>query len=325
MTPGRARPGPGQDAQLRHRRAGDAKAGAHRGDERRPLGRDLPAWRRPGRLSQDPRLQAAPTPCSSWRSRQGARDALAALEAVEVDYPRRGAALGPVHLALEPGEIVALVGPSGCGKSHGAAAAGRAGAADARASRARTPGRGETSVVFQAPTLMPWAERARPTSPCRWSWPASAAAEARGQAPTQPWPASAWRAPRRPSRPSFPAAWPCGRRWPAPWSPSPSCCCSTSPSRRWTRSPAAPWPTTSSRSGPQRSPAIVFVTHNVEEAVYMAAPRRGDDRRAPAASPARSPVDGAPAPAGRSSAPPQAFRDTRRGGLAACWRQAMAA
>ena len=43
-------------------------------------------------------------------------DPIAELRAVEVDYAR-GPALGPFSLALEPGEIVALVGPSGCGKS----------------------------------------------------------------------------------------------------------------------------------------------------------------------------------------------------------------
>lgn len=42
---------------------------------------------------------------------------IASLTAVEVDYPRRGRALGPVDLDLRAGEIVALVGPSGCGKS----------------------------------------------------------------------------------------------------------------------------------------------------------------------------------------------------------------
>ena len=79
---------------------------------------------------------------------------VAELKSVEVDYPR-GKALGPFDLSLEPGETVALVGPSGCGKST----ALRLLAGLEKPTRGevrRTPGRGETSVVFQAPTLAPW-------------------------------------------------------------------------------------------------------------------------------------------------------------------------
>lgn len=79
---------------------------------------------------------------------------VAALREVEVDYPR-GRALGPFNLAIETGEIVALVGPSGCGKST--AMRLMAGLeAPTRGEVTRTPGRGETAVVFQAPTLAPW-------------------------------------------------------------------------------------------------------------------------------------------------------------------------
>ena len=80
---------------------------------------------------------------------------LAALTDVEVDYGARRA-LGPFSLNLQPGEIVALVGPSGCGKST--ALRLLAGLEQpTRGAVARAAGRGETAVVFQAPTLMPWA------------------------------------------------------------------------------------------------------------------------------------------------------------------------
>ncbi|MDB5452103.1 MAG: transporter ATP-binding protein [Caulobacteraceae bacterium] len=81
---------------------------------------------------------------------------LAALQSVEVIYPRRGKALGPIDLAVEAGEIVALVGPSGCGKST--ALRLLAGLEQPTCGTVqRTLGRGETAVVFQSPTLMPWA------------------------------------------------------------------------------------------------------------------------------------------------------------------------
>ena len=79
----------------------------------------------------------------------------ASLEAVEVDYPGRGRALGPISLTVGEGEIVALVGPSGCGKSTALRLlAGLEG--PTRGTVRRAAGRGETSVVFQAPTLAPW-------------------------------------------------------------------------------------------------------------------------------------------------------------------------
>jgi NitT/TauT family transport system ATP-binding protein len=80
---------------------------------------------------------------------------VAGLSEVEVDYATRGRALGPFSLAVAEGEIVALVGPSGCGKSTALRLlAGLE--TPTRGDVVRTPGRGETAVVFQAPTLAPW-------------------------------------------------------------------------------------------------------------------------------------------------------------------------
>ena len=79
---------------------------------------------------------------------------VAALRDVEVDY-ERGPALGPFSLELAPGETISLVGPSGCGKSTALRLlAGLE--APTRGQVVRAPGRGETAVVFQSPTLAPW-------------------------------------------------------------------------------------------------------------------------------------------------------------------------
>jgi NitT/TauT family transport system ATP-binding protein len=80
---------------------------------------------------------------------------VARLERVGVRYTGRGPALGPFSLDVRGAEIVALVGPSGCGKST--ALRLLAGLETPTSGLVvRAAGRGETAVVFQAPTLAPW-------------------------------------------------------------------------------------------------------------------------------------------------------------------------
>ncbi len=82
--------------------------------------------------------------------------ALVALEAAEVVYKGRPA-LGPISLQVEAGEALALIGPSGGGKSTALRLlAGLE--TPTRGQVVRDLGPTETAVVFQAPTLMPWAD-----------------------------------------------------------------------------------------------------------------------------------------------------------------------
>ncbi|WP_370650127.1 ABC transporter ATP-binding protein [Brevundimonas sp.] len=80
----------------------------------------------------------------------------AALEDVVVAWPGRPP-IGPFDLAVAPGEIVALVGASGAGKSTVLRLlAGLEQPSRGLVARGARPGR--TGFVFQAPTLMNWAD-----------------------------------------------------------------------------------------------------------------------------------------------------------------------
>ena len=82
--------------------------------------------------------------------------AIATLEGVVVAWPSRPP-LGPIDLTVAAGEILAVVGASGAGKSTLLRLlAGLERPAAGAVARAAGPGR--TGFVFQSPTLMPWAD-----------------------------------------------------------------------------------------------------------------------------------------------------------------------
>ena len=81
-------------------------------------------------------------------------DPAVALRAVTVAYPGR-APLGPIDLTVAPGEIVAVVGASGAGKST---LLRLLAGLETPASGVVAHVEGETGFVFQSPTLMPWGD-----------------------------------------------------------------------------------------------------------------------------------------------------------------------
>ncbi|HEX7886233.1 MAG TPA: ABC transporter ATP-binding protein [Phenylobacterium sp.] len=189
-----------------------------------------------------------------------------ALRDVEVDYDR-GRALGPLTLEVGAGEAVALVGPSGCGKSTALRLlAGLE--TPSRGIVSRTAGRGETAVVFQAPTLAPWlSAQANVALPLELAAMARAEAHERASAVLARVGLAGAEA-KRPVQLSGGMAMRVSLARALATEPKlllldePFAALDEITRRALADDVLALWATS--------KPAIVFVTHNVEEAVYMA-------------------------------------------------------
>jgi NitT/TauT family transport system ATP-binding protein len=193
---------------------------------------------------------------------------IAALRGVTVDLVGR-APLGPIDLSVAQGEILALVGASGAGKSTTLRLLAGLQPASAGAVT-RAAGVGRTGFVFQSPTLMPWADALSNVA-----LPVELAGMARPQARDRAAAALAAvglgdRLDARPSQLSGGMAMRAALARAMVTGPDlllldePFAALDSVTRRRLIEDLHALWAASDPR------PAVVFVTHDVEEAVYLA-------------------------------------------------------
>jgi len=193
---------------------------------------------------------------------------IAALHGVVMDWPGR-APLGPLDLNVQVGEIIALVGASGAGKSTTLRLlAGLETPSSGRVVRAAEAGR--TGFVFQSPTLLPWADALTNVA-----LPLELAAVSRSEARERA--AAALTAMGLGERPS---ARPRQLSGGMAMRVSIARALVTAPDLLLLDEPFAALDSVTRRkliedlhalwAGSDPRPAIVFVTHDVEEAVYLA-------------------------------------------------------
>jgi len=192
----------------------------------------------------------------------------AALRDVVVRYPGRPP-LGPLNLSVAHGEIVAVVGASGAGKSTVL----RLLAGLERPSEgetARGSGRSRAGFVFQNPTLMPWANiRANVALPLELAGTPPAIARQKAAAA----PEAVGLGDRPSARPRQLSG---GMAIPPSLAPAlVSALDLLPPDQPFARLVSVTPPALHPKPSPPRAersprPAMVFVTHDVEEAVYLA-------------------------------------------------------